>query len=93
MKEVIVCAAIRWPDSGVIIAGVRHFDMIMHNTITAIYGENKPSCAGVEQGFLNQFGKFRGREAALLVARAAGQVKEPKSGNPDSDELFSEDLY
>jgi hypothetical protein len=45
-----------------------------------------------EQGFIDQWGKFMGREEAFDVATAAGQIRH-KSGNPDSKELFSEDLY
>ena len=46
------------------------------------------------QGFVDQFGDFHDRRSALVIALRHSQIKpEGKSGNPDSDELFSEDLY
>jgi hypothetical protein len=46
------------------------------------------------QGFVDQFGDFHDRREALIIAKRHNQIKpEGKSGNPDSDELFSEDLY
>lgn len=80
---------------GDIIASPRHYDSIFHLTVKMLTAEkqavwNKHS--EVTQGFLTNRGKFVDRKEALKIARAAGQILK-KSGNPDSDELFSEDLY
>jgi len=87
--RMVVCAAVC--KGNVLIIGPRHWDQTMHMqrvnmNITAKY------MADAEQGFIDQFGVFMDRKEALLVAKAANQIKQ-KSGNPDSDELFSEDLY
>src|SRR5438132_536964 len=44
-----------------------------------------------EQGFLDEAGAFLTREAALTVALAAGQVKDPSSVR--GGVLFSEDVW
>jgi len=50
--------------------------------------------SGEIQGFVDQWGIFFDRRDSLNIARRQNQIKpEGKSGNPDSDELFSEDLY
>jgi len=96
MKEVIVCAANYNKEHDIIVCGVRHFDMIMHGQIHYVNAVHYPKAQGSEwkQGFVNQFGEFRDRKQALIIAREAGQLdNKVKSGNPNSDELFSEDLY
>ena len=84
----IVCAAIRHKDTGVIILGVRHFDLLMHKAIEQYGYRNHP----FDQGFVNQRGDFLTRGEAFLVAKEAGQIRK-KTGNVDVPELYSEDLY
>ena len=93
----IVCAAIRFEmlfgdrPEYYIIAGVRHYDKIMHEQIKAVdtfYWSRK---ANEEQGFLDNHGKFLNREEALEVAYAAKQVRANKC--TPVHKLFSEDLY
>jgi hypothetical protein len=90
----IVCAAIS--KGGQTILGARHFDKIMHQVIEQIAIGKIPGfqeyMRDADQGFIDQWGKFMTREEAFEVATAAGQILE-KTGNPDSKELFSEDLY
>ena len=45
-----------------------------------------------EQGFLTNKGRFVGRKEAMKIAKAQNQVIR-LSGSPNSDILFSEDLY
>jgi hypothetical protein len=66
----IVISAIKQPN-GRIYIGLRH-----HNCIAAAAdaGEEIPIIG--EQGFLDNNGNFLGREEALPIAEAAGQIKE-----------------
>lgn len=84
----VVCAANRHLDTNVLVIGPRHYDETMHKHIAQLGYRHHP----MEQGFIDQHGDFLSREEALIVARAANQIRV-KSGDPDSDELFSEDLY
>ncbi|QDV34959.1 hypothetical protein [Tautonia plasticadhaerens] len=91
----VVCAACKIGDT--IIAGARHFDMVMHGQLARMPEFNVVSgytkaVHKAEQGFIDQRGVFMNRREAFEVATAAGQIRH-KSGNPDSKELFSEDLY
>ena len=88
----VVCAALLMDDT--IVTGARHYDSTMHEQINKMeprfkerFVEDKPV-----QGFIDQWGRFMNRRMAFEVATAAGQIIE-KTGNPDSNELFSEDLY
>jgi hypothetical protein len=97
----IVCAANKYtfefPQPGqepeveiLVVAGVRHYDKIMHKQISVI-DEYYWSCKTTEeQGFLDNRGTFLTREEALEVALAAKQVLIKT--NP-KHLLFSEDLY
>ena len=86
-KRRVVCAACRDTD-GLIVAGARHFDGIMHAQIAAM--GKSDSFRGAEQGFIDQFGLFLTREEAYKVAEEKGQLLN-KPTIPGT--LFSEDLY
>lgn len=91
-KRRIVCAAVRLKD-GHIVSSVRHFDMLMHDQFAKLESTyTKADKMSAEQGFLDNHGEFRTREQAYYIARNAGQIRY-KTGNPNSSELFSEDLY
>ena len=83
----IVCAAIK-TNSGVVVCGARHYDMVMHRVLAEIKsGQAYPPA---EQGFIDNHGNFLNRVEALEVATIAGQLirkTEPL------DMLFSEDIY
>jgi len=88
----IVCAAnlfLDWENNPVIITGARHWDSVMRGQ----YIRMKDKIIGkeVEQGFIDQFGKFYDRKEALLIARESNQVRFELDHNPK--ELFSEMLY
>lgn len=83
----VVCAACRDAD-GLIVAGARHFDGVMHAQIAAM--RKRQSFRGAEQGFIDQFGLFLTREEAFEVAERQGQLLNPPT-IPGT--LFSEDLY
>ena len=88
----IVCAANKYLD--IIVCGARHFDMVMHSQIKSMREKELPINSGCwKQGFIDQFGNFHDRVAALAIAIEAGQVnvRRPK-GHPEY-KLFSEDLY
>ncbi len=80
----IVEAAIKFPN-GKIYTGKRHHDCFY---AARLAGEKSPKHE--EQGFITDTGEFVGREAAALIAEAAGQIKELKYHDT---RLFSEDLY
>lgn len=82
----VVCAALA--TGGFIVLGPRHFDQTMQGQLSQANVPVLPC----EQGFIDQWGKFMNRKEAFEVATAAGQILQ-KTGNPDSKELFSEDIY
>lgn len=87
----VICAACRKGDT--VLAGVRHFDMIMHSQIKAI-GKPRGFFVAAEQGFLDQRGEFLTREEAFDVAKEAGQLEgRVKTDRESSTTLYSEDLY
>ena len=91
MIDRISAAAIKRPSNGMIFTLPRpahHHDIIHH--IVTTYPDIKRVGAGYEQGFVTETGRFVGREEALTIANAAGQIKE-KHGS--LDELFSEDVW
>ena len=84
---VIVCAACKKGD--VILAGARHFDMVMNSQLRAINKELR-HFANAEQGFIDQYGTFYTREEALKIVKESGRPMR----NPKAEKiLFSEDLY
>lgn len=83
----IVCAACRWPD-GHIILGIRHFSPDMHLSAKLQGYEHVP---GIDQGFVDQYGRFLTRQEAYEVAVKQGQYKPYEPYTPGA--LFSEDLY
>ncbi len=92
MKQRIVCAACRYVPY--LFIAPRHFDSIMHSQIgmAGMSGEIKMHKGLVEQGFIDNKGKFLDRIEAYIVATKAGQIIE-KTGDKDSVELFTEDIY
>lgn len=83
-----------YPKTGILFCGWRHCDCFVPleawaERLTAEerarIGEEQ--LAGLHQGFLTSTGRFVDREAAMVIARGAGQTDSASSG------LFSEDLY
>lgn len=93
--EVIVCAAIRLHDE--IICGARHYDSIMHKQIRISEDRRKywyDNKHLVEQGFIDQFGRFYSRTEAWKIATVKGQIKRRCCGDTaEGGTLFSENLY
>ena len=91
MKRVIVCAAIKNPN-GEIICGVRHFDSVMINQISARIDRN--TWHDARQGFMDNSFAFLTRHEAWEVASAAGQIIRKVGGDGiGGGNLFSENLY
>ena len=92
----IVCAANRCIDihgNTLIVIGIRHFDVLMHSKIKLCRETNLISNnTRWEQGFVDQYSNFLNRKDAYVIAKANGQIIR-ECGNPDSIELFSENLY
>lgn len=91
-KQLIVCAAIKNKRTGVIICGVRHFDLLMHAQIEAQNAQG--DYIDADQGFVDNRGKFLNRKDSFVVAAKQNQFKE----NDDAPcvigtNLYSEDLY
>ncbi len=86
----IVCAAIRHKESGLIIAGARHYDPIMTGVLFTLgYSlENKPT--GFTTGFITNKGEYLDREQAWIVAEAASQIRHRVS---TEGTLYSECLF
>lgn len=93
-EPIIVCAANR-DANGFIVLGIRHFDMHMRAHFERIakvldVDIKKP----IEQGFVDQFGKFYSRTEAWKVAEAAGQIRHRCGGDTaNGGTLYSENLY
>ena len=89
----VVCAAMR-NSAGDIVTGARHYDGIMRQHIERLresHANDVWKTSDVEQGFIDQFGKFMTREEAHQVATDAGQIIRRCGG--DGGRLFSENLY
>jgi hypothetical protein len=102
MQRLVVCAAIRHKDSGIIICGPRHGNCL--NACIQLEVDLNPSGETWQCGFVDQRGKFMSREEAWEVADAAGQIRRPHgyerdyskqrtAGVGDKGMLFSENLY
>lgn len=72
--------------------GLRHYDPFMHKQLNELEKSYKYPLLDWEQGFLTNKGRFVGRKEAMEIAKAQNQVIR-LSGSPNSDILFSEDLY
>lgn len=86
-RQCIVCAALKLPD-GTIVCGPRHFDQTMHATLERMDKVLATGKHRAEQGFVDQWGTFLDRRAAMQVAVASEQVSEDAG-----DILYSEHLY
>ena len=91
-KPVIVCAANRMEDD-VLLVGPRHWDLTMHSQLEAMSRHGKQQHGLVEQGFIDQFGRFYTREEAMLVARQNNQIIVKDEDMLSLVALHSEDLY
>lgn len=84
----VVCAAIR-DKLGRIVTGARHFDAVMIEQIRRTVPD-QDAFRTAEQGFIDQFGNFLTREAAMTVATKWGQIIRDDEGRQS---LYSENLY
>lgn len=92
----IVCAACRHGDF--IAAGPRHFDDTMRAQVEAYIKANglpeKETWGDFDQGFIDQFGNFYSREAAMEVVEENRQPFDARrNGAIGTGALFSEGLY
>ena len=91
----IICAANRIILSNgqiAIVAGARHWDKVMHNVVDCMDKEMME----LEQGFIDQYGNFYGREEAWVIAETNGQIIRRVGGDTTLEgngRLFSENLY
>jgi hypothetical protein len=101
MQQRIVCAAnkVLWKEpSGrfqgeQILLGVRHWDVFMREARYDL-ASGGLEVVEVEQGFVDQHGKFLSRTEAWKVAEAAGQIIQRCGGDTaDGGTLYSENLY
>ncbi len=76
-----------YPKTGLLFCGLRHPDCLVTwqawNQHQVVRVENSPK----HQGFLTSTGRFVDREAAAIIAHAAGQISEPLK------RLHSEDMW
>lgn len=87
-KPIIVSAANRSKEDGVIIVGARHFDKCMRQQINAM---GRKHTEFTEQGFIDQHCNFYTREEAFLIANDNNQIIRRCGG--DEGCLYSENLY
>lgn len=72
--------------------GLRHYDSFMNKQIKELEKMYKHALLDWGQGFLTNKGRFVSREEAMKIAKEQNQIIR-LSGSPNSDILFSEDLY
>lgn len=86
--EEIACAAIKYPDIGVLAlpAPARHH----HVKWVRLFIDGRESHGDAEQGFLTTTGRFVDRQQGWKIAEKRGQI-EQISGNPGT--LYSEDMW
>lgn len=88
-RQRVVCAAVKHPQTGAVIAGPRHFDGVMRATI----GDDREWYDG-EQGFIDQLGNYLSRTEAWKIAESAGQIFRRCGGDTaNGGTLYSENLY
>jgi hypothetical protein len=86
----IVCAANRTRFTGEVIIGVRHWDAFMHIQYNSRPFHGDP----VDEGFIDQFGKFYNRQEAWIIAKQENQILRRCGGDTtDGGTLYSENLY
>lgn len=91
VQKRIVCAANRTHD-GIVVLGIRHYDAFMRQQFISMEGFDRR--AVMEQGFVDQFGKFYSRTDAWKIAEAAGQIRLRCGGDDrNGGTLYSENLY
>ena len=84
--RIVVCAANRHRETGLLLCGARHWDKVMRaQAVAAGLG-----FTGYDQGFIDQFGDFMDRETAWRVADIQGQIRNEVS---TEGTLYSENLY
>ena len=88
IKRIVVTAANKLGDTGVILVGSRHWDKLMHSQMDAM-SMSQPKASEIEQGFIDQYGQFLTRKEAYYIAHHNFQ---PLIGE-DWGELFSENLH
>lgn len=100
--RLVVCAAIRNKNTGVIVCGARHGNCL--NAVIRYGLDDNPHRDVWECGFVDQGNEFMTRAEAWKVADAAGQIRCPtglerhyntprKPNIGDEGLLFSENLY
>ena len=96
-KEYIICSAIRriephpragmvYNDTGSVICGHRHGDILIFNSGIV-------SKKFEDQGFLTSEGRFVGRKEAAHIAAECGQIDPNNMRYGNKDYLYSEDIY
>lgn len=87
----VVCAAIRSKTTGRVLCGARHMDVVMQQFMLTPNRKRAKEWKSVEQGFIDQFGKFMNRAEAFKIADKNGQILNLERATNGC--LFSEDLY
>ena len=90
LPELIVCAANRDPDTGIVYPCVRHGCEIFWGLIDAQFLDGK-DCVHFEQGFLTNKYRFVDRLEAYQIAKDNNQIK--RLCPTGSNRLYSEMLY
>jgi hypothetical protein len=88
----VVCAACRSSKTGAMVLGPRHMDNVMrvHVKLTPNHDYHDFD----DQGFIDQWGVYMGREEAWVVAKAANQIVYRCGGDDrNGGTLYSENLY
>ena len=89
IKRVIVTAANKVGDTGLVLVGVRHWDKLMNAQWKLLKTIVECPLCDIEQGFVDQYGQFLSRDDAYYIAH---HNEQPLIGE-DWGQLYSENLY
>lgn len=90
LPRLIVCAANRHTETGLVVCGARHGDEIMCE-LMMLTGGLEHWQGKQEMGFIDQEGNFLTRQEAFEIANKQGQLR--RRYPEDNGYLFSENLY
>ena len=90
VKRIVVTAANKLGDTGILLVGARHWDSVMRAQWKVLKNTVEVEQKDIEQGFIDQYGQFLSRKEAFIVANENGQKL---IGENWHNELFSENLH
>lgn len=93
VTETVILSANKHKTTGVLLVGIRHWDVSMHTQFEALE-QHMVLGNDFEQGFLTNIGRFVDRQEGWIIARDCGQIIKRVGGDTcKGGTLFSENLW